>query len=122
MAWLFASRDQSTRASASALILPMNFQGFICSGSKITADGECSHNIKGSLLSGRKAMTNLCMFTWSLNRFSAPWEEGVYMVPALAGGAAYLQHREERVWARIQPLLCFLRFFKILLWAIFSLY
>ena len=28
-------------------------------GSKITADGECSHEIKGCLLLGRKAMTNL---------------------------------------------------------------
>ena len=28
-------------------------------GSKITADGECSHEIKRHLLLGRKAMTNL---------------------------------------------------------------
>ena len=28
-------------------------------GSKITADGDCSHEIKRSLLLGRKAMTNL---------------------------------------------------------------
>ena len=28
-------------------------------GSKITADGDCSHEIKRSLLPGRKAMTNL---------------------------------------------------------------
>ena len=28
-------------------------------GSKITADGECSHGIKSRLLLGRKAMTNL---------------------------------------------------------------
>ena len=28
-------------------------------GSKITADGECSHEIKRRLLLGRKAMTNL---------------------------------------------------------------
>ena len=33
--------------------------GFIVSGSKITADGDCSHKIKKSLLLGRKAMTNL---------------------------------------------------------------
>ena len=31
---------------------------FICWGSKITADGECSHEIKRCLLLGRKAMTN----------------------------------------------------------------
>ena len=32
---------------------------FIFLGSKITADGDCSHKIKGHLLFGRKAMTNL---------------------------------------------------------------
>ena len=33
--------------------------GFIFLGSKITADGDCSHEIKRHLLFGRKAMTNL---------------------------------------------------------------
>ena len=32
---------------------------FILLGSKITADGNCSHEIKRHLLLGRKAMTNL---------------------------------------------------------------
>ena len=32
---------------------------FILGGSKITADGDCSHEIKRCLLFGRKAMTNL---------------------------------------------------------------
>ena len=32
---------------------------FILGGSKITADGECSHEIKRHLLLGRKIMTNL---------------------------------------------------------------
>ena len=32
---------------------------FISGGSKITADGDCSHVIKRCLLLGRKAMTNL---------------------------------------------------------------
>ena len=32
---------------------------FILLGSKITADGDCSHEIKGCLLLGKKAMTNL---------------------------------------------------------------
>ena len=32
---------------------------FIFLGSKITADGDCSHEIERSLLLGRKAMTNL---------------------------------------------------------------
>ena len=33
--------------------------GFIFLGSKITADGDCSHEIKRHLLLGRKIMTNL---------------------------------------------------------------
>ena len=32
---------------------------FIFGGSKVTADGDCSHEIKRCLLLGRKAMTNL---------------------------------------------------------------
>ena len=32
---------------------------FILGGSKITADGDCSHEIKRRLLLGRKAMNNL---------------------------------------------------------------
>ena len=32
---------------------------FILGGSKITADGDCNHEIKRHLLLGRKAMTNL---------------------------------------------------------------
>ena len=32
---------------------------FIFVGSKITADGDCSHEIKSHLLLGRKVMTNL---------------------------------------------------------------
>ena len=32
---------------------------FILGGSKITADGDCSHEINGRLLLGRKVMTNL---------------------------------------------------------------
>ena len=33
--------------------------GFILGGFKITADGDCSHEIKGHLLLGRKPVTNL---------------------------------------------------------------
>ena len=34
-------------------------RNFILGGSKITADGDCSHEVKGRLLLGRKLMTNL---------------------------------------------------------------
>ena len=34
-------------------------KGFILGGSKLTADGDCSHEIKRRLLLGRKVMTNL---------------------------------------------------------------
>ena len=40
---------------------------FIFLGSKITADGDCSHEIKRCLLLGRKAMTDLLLL---LSRFS----------------------------------------------------
>ena len=36
-----------------------NSEDFIFLGSKITADGDCSYEIKRRLLLGRKAMTNL---------------------------------------------------------------
>ena len=37
----------------------LNVNYFIFLGSKITADGDCSHEIKRCLLLGRKAVTNL---------------------------------------------------------------
>ena len=37
----------------------LRYAAFILGGSKITADGECSHEIKRHLLLGRKVMTNL---------------------------------------------------------------
>ena len=38
--------------------------GFIFWGSKITADGDCSHEIKRCLLLGRKVMTNLDIISY----------------------------------------------------------
>ena len=40
---------------------------FIFLGSKITADGDCSHEIKRCLLLGSKAMTNLASIFKSIN-------------------------------------------------------
>ena len=58
---------QKTKIMASSLITLQQIDGettetvtdFIFLGSKITADGDCSHEIKRRLLFGRKAMTNL---------------------------------------------------------------
>ena len=43
---------------------------FILRGSKITADGDCSHEVKRRLLLGRKVMTNLDSILKSRNYFA----------------------------------------------------
>ena len=58
---------QKTRIMASSPITSWQINGkavetvgaFILGGSKISADGDCSHEIKRHLLLGRKVMTNL---------------------------------------------------------------
>ena len=55
---------QKTKIMASGPITSWQIDGetvreFIFGGSKITADGDCSHEIRRRLLFGRKAMTNL---------------------------------------------------------------
>ena len=58
---------QKTKIMASGPITSRQIDGetvetvadFILGGSKITADGDCSHDIKRRLLLGRKVMTNL---------------------------------------------------------------
>ena len=55
---------QKTKTMASGPITSRQIDGeivvdFIWGGSKITADGDCSHEIKRCLLLGRKVMTNL---------------------------------------------------------------
>ena len=58
---------QKTKIMASGPITSWQIDGetvetvadFILGGSKITVDGDCSHEIKRCLLLGRKAMTNL---------------------------------------------------------------
>ena len=55
---------QKTKITASGPFTSWEINGetvsdFILGGSKITADGECSHEIKRCLLLGRKVMTNL---------------------------------------------------------------
>ena len=58
---------KKTRIMASSTITSWQIDGetvetvtdFILGGSKITADGDCSHEVKTCLLLGRKVMTNL---------------------------------------------------------------
>ena len=58
---------QKTKVMASGSITSRQIEGekveavtdFIFMGSKITADGDCSHEIRRHLLLGKKAMTNL---------------------------------------------------------------
>ena len=58
---------RKTKIIASSLITSWQIDGetmetvtdFILGGSKITEDGDCSHEIKRHLLLGRKAMTNI---------------------------------------------------------------
>ena len=61
---------QKTKIMASSPVTSWQIDGeametvtdFIFLGSKITADGDCSHEIKRCLLHGRKVMANLAYF------------------------------------------------------------
>ena len=77
---------QKTKIMASGPIISWQIDGktverladFIFLGPQITAEGDCSHEIKTCLLLGRKAMTNLSQFSsvQSLSRvqlFVTPW-------------------------------------------------
>ena len=65
--WLKTQHSEKTKIIASSSITSWQIDGetmksmteFILGGSKITADGDCSHKIKRWFLLGRKAMTNL---------------------------------------------------------------
>ena len=79
---------QKTKIMASSPINSWQIDGetmktvtdFIFGGSKITADGDCSHEIKRCLLFGRKAMTNLDSILKSRN---ITWPTKVHLVKAM---------------------------------------
>ena len=79
---------QKTKIMASGPVTSWQIDGqtvetvrdFILGGSKITADGDCSHEIKRHLLLGRKAMTNLDNILKSRN-FALPTK--VHLVKAV---------------------------------------
>ena len=70
---------QKTKIMASSSITSWQIDGetmetvadFIIWGSKVNADGDCSHEIKGRLLLGRKVRTNLVQFSRSVVSNSA---------------------------------------------------
>ena len=75
---------QKTKIMASTLIISWQIDGetmeterFYLGGSKITADGDCSHEIKRHLILGRKAMTNLCLVTQSCPTLCNPMDSSL---------------------------------------------
>ena len=80
---------QKTKIMASSLITSWQIEAerveivldFILGGSKITADGDCSHEIKRTLLLGRKVITNLDSILKSRD-ITSPTK--VYLVKAMA--------------------------------------
>ena len=88
---------QKTKIMASGPITSRQIDGetvetvsdFIFLGSKITVNGDCSHEIKRHLLLGRKAMTNMKVKVKSLSHvrlFATPWTEAY---PALSPGKSH---------------------------------
>ena len=76
---------QKTKIMASGPIISWQIDGetrtdFILGGSKITVDGDCSHEIKRCLLLGRKVMTNLDSILKSRN---IPLPAKVHLVKAI---------------------------------------
>ena len=79
---------QKTKIMASGPIISRQIDGetletvpdFICLGSKITADGDCCHEIKRHLLIGRKVVTNLDSIFKSID---ITWPTKVRLVKAM---------------------------------------
>ena len=78
-------KTHKTKIMASGPITSWQIDGetvvdFILGGSKITADGDCSHEIKRHLLLGRKVMTNLDSI---LKSKGITWPTKVHLVKAM---------------------------------------
>ena len=76
---------QKTKIMASSPITSWEIDGetvtgFILGGSKITADGDCSHETKRRLVLGRKVMTNLDRI---LKSRDVTWPTQVHLVKAV---------------------------------------
>ena len=91
---------QKTKIMASGSITPWEIDGetvsdFIFLGSKITADGDCSHEIKRRLPIGRKIMTNLDSIVKSRD-ITLPTK--VHLVKAIYCYLAYLTYMQNTSW------------------------
>ena len=86
---------------------------FLFLGSKITADGECSHEIKSCLLLGRKAMTNLDSILKSRD-ITLP--RNFYIISAtvfpvvMYGCESWTMKRTEHLRTDVFELWCWIRF------------
>ena len=84
---------QKTKIMASGPITSWEIDGetvetvahFIFGGSKITADDDCSHEIKRCLLLGRKVMTNLLLSHFSRVRLCATPQTAAHQAPLSLG-------------------------------------
>ena len=82
---------QKTKIMASGPITSWQIDGetvadFIFLGSKITADGDCSHEIKRRLLLEKKVMTNLVRSVQSLSHvrlLATPWTAAYQAPPSM---------------------------------------
>ena len=71
---------------------------FILGGSKITAGGDCSHEIKRRLLLGRKVMTNLDSIKKQINYFAnrSPSSPGYGFPVVMCGCESWTVKKAER--------------------------
>ena len=79
---------------------------FIFGGSKIAADGDCSHEIKRHLLLGKKVMTNLvkfCSVTQSCPTLCDPMNHSTPVLPVHHQLPEFIQTHVHRVSDAIQP-------------------
>ena len=92
---------QKTKIMASSPITSCQIDGetmetvkdFIFGGSKITADGDCSHEIKRHLLLGRKAMTNLDSILKSRD-ITLPTKVHIVKTMAFFSSHVWVDHKE----------------------------
>ena len=77
--------------------------GCIFLGSKITADGDCCHEIKRCLLLGRKVMTNLSSVAQSCPTFVTTWISARQASLSITNSRSLLKFMSSRVGDAIQP-------------------